>query len=123
MNSPDPDCAFSSAYEEGALIITWTRAIRTSISGWGRATKTPLPWGAENFFEVQELSALAWPRRYRVLTRDGYYVKDGKRVHFTTEAKGLDAKRSASEVLMRAAVLLFVQGCSILLHRIRARAQ
>ncbi len=58
--------------------------------------------------EAQELSALAWPIRYRVLTRDGYYIKDGQRVHFTTAATGVDARRAASEVLMRAAVLLVV---------------
>ena len=51
---------------------------------------------------------MAWPIRYRVLTRDGYYLKDGERVPFPTWANGLDARRSASEVLMRAAVLLFV---------------
>jgi hypothetical protein len=104
----NPDCAFSSAYEEGALIITVDTRCQNVHQRLGLCTKTPLHWGAENSFEVQELSALAWPIRYRVLTRDGYYVKDGKRVHFTTEAKGLDAKRSASEVLRRAAVRLFV---------------
>ena len=52
---------------------------------------------------------MRWPgRSSRVLTREGYYRQDGERVHFTTWANGLDARRSASEVLMRAAVLLFV---------------
>jgi len=46
--------------------------------------------------------------RYRVLTRDGSYCKDGQRVHCTTSATGLDARRAASDVLMRAAVLLVV---------------
>lgn len=104
----NPDCVFHSAYEEGALIITVDTRCQNVHQRLGLCTKTPLHWGAEHSFEVQELSALAWPLRYRVLTRDGYYVKDGKRVHFTTRAKGLDAKRSASEGLMRAAVLLFV---------------
>lgn len=104
----NPDCAFSSAYEEGALVITVDTRCQNVHQRLGLCTKAYLHWGAENSFEVQELSALAWPIRYRVLTRDGFYIKDGERVHFTTGAKGLDAKRSASEVRMRAAVLLFV---------------
>jgi hypothetical protein len=99
--------AFSSAYEEGALIITGDTRYQNVPQRLGLCTKIPLHGGAEDPFEVQELSALVWPIRYRVLTRDGYYVKDGKRVHFTTGAKGLDAKRSASEGLRRATGLLF----------------
>jgi hypothetical protein len=65
--------------------------------------------GQEHCFEAQELSALAWPIRYRVLTRDGYYLnKEGERVHFTTGANGVDSRRGVSEVLMPAAVLLVV---------------
>jgi hypothetical protein len=102
-----PDGAFSSAYEEGALIITVDTRYQSVPQRLGLCTKIPLHGGAEHSSEAQELSALAWPIRYRALTRDGYYVKDGKRVHFTTGAKGLDAKRSASEGLRRAAGLLF----------------
>jgi len=77
----------------------------------GIGTQIPLFWGKERTFEVQELSALMWPRRYRVLTREGYYLdKNGKRVYFTTSANGIDANRQVSEVLMRAAVLLLVIG-------------
>jgi hypothetical protein len=104
----NPDGAFSSADEAGALIITVDTRCQNVHPRRGLCTKTPLHWGAENSFEGQELSALAWPIRYRVLTRDGDSVKDGKRVPFTTEAKGRDAKRAASEGLMRAAVLLLV---------------
>jgi hypothetical protein len=43
-----------------------------------------------------------------VLTRDGRYVKDSQHVHFTTAAKGIDARRAACEVLIRAAVLWVV---------------
>ncbi|MCA1603789.1 MAG: transposase, partial [Acidobacteria bacterium] len=64
---------------------------------------------AEHEIMIQELSALAWPIRYRLLTRDGYYLdRDGERVHFTTAARGLDARRGVSLVLMRAAVLLVI---------------
>lgn len=36
--------------------------------------------------------------------------QEGKRVHFTTRANGIDAHRKVSEVLMRAAMLLLVIG-------------
>jgi hypothetical protein len=71
-------------------------------------TKTQLQWGKEHGVEVQELSALAWPIRYRVLTREGYSRQDGQRVHFTTAARGLDARQGVAAVLRRAAVLLVV---------------
>ena len=74
-------------------------------------TKTVLHWGQEHDYEVQELSGLAWPIGYRVLSRDGYYVDgQGQRVHFTTQASGLDSRRKVSAVLMRAAVMLVVIG-------------
>jgi hypothetical protein len=104
----NPDCAFSAAYEEGVLMITIDTRSQHVHQRLGLSTKTRLHWGKDNCFEAQELSAMAWPIRYRVLTRDGYYLKDGERVHFTTWANGLDARRSASEVLMRVAALLFV---------------
>jgi hypothetical protein len=104
----NPDCTIHGAYEEGVLRITIDTRGQNIHQRLGLDTKTKLHWGPEHVFEVQELSALAWPIRYRVLTRDGYYVKDGQRVHFTTAAKGVDARRAASEVLMRAAVLLVV---------------
>lgn len=50
-----------------------------------------------------------WPIRYRVITREGYYMdNNGKRVYFTTGAHGIDAHRHVSKVLMRAAMLLLV---------------
>lgn len=104
----NPDCTIRGAYEEGALMITIDTRHQNIHQRLGLGAKTALHWGAEHVFEVQELSALAWPIRYRVLTRDGYYFKDGERVHFTTAAKGVDTHRAASEVLMRAAVLLVV---------------
>lgn len=54
---------------------------------------------------------MAWPVKYRVLTQNGYSLdKAGRRVNFTTQAQGLDARRGVSELLMRAAVLLVVAG-------------
>jgi len=75
----------------------------------GLGTKTKLHWGAEHEVMIEELSGLAWPIRYRLLTRDGYYRdRNGERIHFTTSARGLDTRRGVSLVLMRAAVLLIV---------------
>lgn len=104
----NPDCTIHGAYEDGVLRVTIDTRGQNIRQRLGLDTKTKFHWGPEHVFEVQELSALAWPIRYRVLSRDGYYVKDGQRIHFTTAAKGIDARRAASEVLMRAAVLLVV---------------
>lgn len=104
----NPDCTISGAYEDGVLMITIDTRQQHIHQRLGLGTRTTLHWGPEHSFTVQELSALAWPIRYRVLTRDGYYVKDEQRVHFTTAAHGLDARRAASTVLLRAAVLLVV---------------
>ncbi|MBA3440414.1 MAG: transposase [Pyrinomonadaceae bacterium] len=105
----NPDCAFSGAYEDGALVITIDTRNQNLHQRLGLGTKTKLHWGAEHELMVQELSALAWPLRYRLLTRDGYYLSgEGERVHFTTAARGLDARRGVSLVLMRAAVLLSI---------------
>ena len=104
----NPDCSISGGYEKGVLMITIDTRYQNIHQRLGLSTKAKLHWGKEHTFEIQELSALAWPIRYRLLTRDGYYLKEGQRVYFTTTAKGLDTSRAASEVLMRAAVLLVV---------------
>jgi hypothetical protein len=105
----NPDCKFSGTYENGALVITIDTRNQNHHQRLGLGTKTPLHWGQEHSFEVQELSGLAWPIRYRILTRDGYYRDEqGRRVHFTTQATGIDSRRGVSAVLMRAAVMLVV---------------
>jgi hypothetical protein len=104
----NPDCAISGVYENGRLLITIDTRAQHVHQRLGLSTKTQLHWGKEHDFEVPELSALAWPIRYRILTRDGSYLQAGQRVHFTTAAQGLDARRGVSAVLMRAAVLLVV---------------
>jgi len=103
------DCHFSGAYEDGALVVTIDTRTQNVHQRLGLGTKVKLHWGADNEFMVQELSGFLWPIRYRVRTRDGYYLgTDGERVHFTTAVGGIDARRGASLVLMRAAVLLVV---------------
>jgi transposase len=105
----NPDCKISGHYENGALVITVDTRAQNHHQRLGLPTKTKLYWYREHQYEVQELSAMAWPVKYRVLSRDGYYLdKEGRRVNFTTQAQGLDARRGVSEVLMRAAVLLVV---------------
>lgn len=105
----NPDCAISGAYENGTLVITIDTRNQNHHQRLGIGTKVKLHWGDEFSFEVQELSGLAWPIRYRVLTREGYYWDEaGTRVHFTTKADGIDSRRAASEVLIRAAVLLVI---------------
>lgn len=105
----NPDCKISGAYENGVLMITIDTRHQNHHQRLGWGTKTLLHWGPEHWFEAQELSGLAWPIRYRVLTREGYYVdRQRERVHFTTWANGIDSHRRVSTVLMRAAVLLVV---------------
>ena len=105
----NPDCRFSGAYENGVLLITIDTRHQNHHQRLGLANQTRLHWGQQHSFEVQELSGLSWPIRYRILTRDGYYLAEGgQRVHFTTQANGIDSHRLVSRVLMRAAVLLVV---------------
>ena len=99
----NPDCALSGAYENGVLVITIDNRGQNVHQRLGLGTKTRLHWGAEHRFEVKELSGLTWPIRYRVITRDGYYLQKSQRAHLTTSARGLDAHRGVSEVVMRAA--------------------
>ncbi|MEW6732340.1 MAG: hypothetical protein AB1489_13515 [Acidobacteriota bacterium] len=105
----NPDCKISGAYENGRLVITIDTSEENHHQRLGISTKTKLNWYRDNSYEVQELSALAWPIRYRVLSKDGYYFdKEGNRINFTTQVKGIDSDRAASEVLIRAAVLLVI---------------
>jgi hypothetical protein len=97
----NPDCQIRGFYENAQLVIEINTCHQNHHQRLGIGTKIPLSWGKESTFEVQELSALMWPIRYRVITREGYYIKDGKRVYFTTSANGIDPHRHVSKVLMR----------------------
>src|SRR5918992_1938788 len=103
------DCKMSGRYEDGALVITIDTQHQNHHQRLGIPKRTPLYWGKAYEYEVQELSALSWPIRYRVLAREGYYLdEEGKRVYFSTQTSGVDSRRGVSEVLMRAAVVLLV---------------
>ena len=102
------DCKISGGYENGQLLIRVDTRCQNHHKRLGISNRTPIKWGKQRQYEAQELSALSWPIRYRVLVREGSYMEAGKRVYFTTQASGLDSRRGVSEVLMRAAVLLLV---------------
>jgi hypothetical protein len=69
----------------------------------------PINWYNERTFEVQELSAFAWPLVYRITTADGYYYRaPGQRVNFTPQVAGLCSKRKVSEVVLRLGVFLCI---------------
>jgi predicted membrane protein len=105
----NPDCQIRGFFEKGMLVIEVDTRYQNHHQRLGIGTKVPLHWSKESSFEVQELSALMWPIRYLIITREGYYInKAGERVYFTSSANGIDARRHVSKVLMRAAVLLLV---------------
>jgi hypothetical protein len=58
----NPDCAFSTAYEDGVLMITVDTRCQKVHQRLRLSTKTRLHWGKDNSFEAQELSAMAWPK-------------------------------------------------------------
>jgi transposase-like protein len=75
----------------------------------GLKRKTKIGWINERCFEVQELSAFAWPILYRVTTADGYYKnEEGERVYFTPEIAGMSTKRKVSDVVVRLGVYLSI---------------
>jgi hypothetical protein len=71
------DCQIGGAYEEGKLMITIDTRDQNHHQRLWLGTKTELHWGKEQSYEAQELSALAWPIRYRVLI--GYVVNDSRK--------------------------------------------
>ena len=105
----NPDCLIEGHYEKGRIVIRIDTRHQNHHHRLGVSTHTKLYWGDEYEYEVQELSGFFWPIRYVVQARWGYYLDgEGQRVHFTTQATGIDSRRKVSAVLMRAAVLLVV---------------
>ena len=105
----NPDCTSTGHYEKGRIVIRIDTRYQNHHQRLGISTHTPLHWSEEYEYEVQELSGFSWPIRYVVQARQGYYLDgQGQRVHFTTQASGIDSRRKVSAVLMRAAVLLVV---------------
>ncbi len=105
----NPDCKIDGQYEKGRIVIRIDTRYQKHYQRLGVSTQTKLHWGDAYTYEVQELSGFSWPIRYVVQARSGYYLDgQGQRVHFTTQATGIDSRRKVSAVLMRAAVLLVV---------------
>jgi len=105
----NPDCKIQGQYDQGRIVIRIDTRHQNHHQRLGISTHTKLHWGDEYEYEVQELSGLSWPIRYVVQARKGYYLDgQGQRVHFTSQATGIDSRRKVSAVLMRAAVLLVV---------------
>jgi hypothetical protein len=103
------DSKITGAYEDGRLVITLDTRNQNHHQRLGLGYKVKLHFGQTREYEAQELSGLSWPIVYRVIVQDGYYVDPhGQRVHFTTEARGLDSRRGVSLVVMRAAIFLLV---------------
>ena len=105
----NPDCKINGVYKNKTLVITIDTRNENIHQRLGLGTKTRLYWGKKRSFEIQELSSVLWPIRYRVLAREGYYMDDqNKKICFTTNAYGIDQHRHVSKVLMRSAILLLV---------------
>ncbi len=65
------DCKIDGCYKEGALVITIDTRPQNHHRRLGIPKGTLLYWGKKYEYEAQELSALSWPMRYRVLARAG----------------------------------------------------
>jgi transposase-like protein len=95
--------------ENQKLIIEIDTRKRNYQRSLGLKRKTKIGWINERCFEVQELSAFAWPILYRVTTADGYYKnEEGERVYFTPEIAGMSTKRKVSDVVVRLGVYLSI---------------
>jgi hypothetical protein len=74
---------------------------------------TRIYWDDVHTTDVQDLSALLWPIRYRLTVGDGWYRDAADQRHYfgvDLQLPGLDLKRGVTVVAMRAAVLLAVVG-------------
>jgi transposase-like protein len=99
----------SGKAENQKLIIEIDTRKRNYQRLLGLKRKTKIGWINERCFEVQELSAFAWPILYRVTTADGYYNNEqGERVYFTPEIAGMSTKRKVSDVVVRLGVYLSI---------------
>ncbi|RKZ35275.1 MAG: hypothetical protein DRQ49_19720, partial [Gammaproteobacteria bacterium] len=61
----NPDCQIKGGFEKGKLVIEIDTRHQNHPQRLSIGTKIPLHWCQDSSFEVQELSALMWPIRYR----------------------------------------------------------
>lgn len=105
----NPECVTGGAYRAGVLVIDLHALHQDHRRRLGVSRETPIHWGPTYTVEVQELSGLSWPIRYRVTTAEGWYEDhQGQRHYFVPVLKGLCLKRKVSHVAMRAGVFLSI---------------
>jgi hypothetical protein len=105
----NPECVTGGAYRDGALVIELNALQQDHCQRLGLPQETPMHWGPTYTVEVQELSGLSWPIRYRITTAEGWYEDhQGQRHYFVPVLKGLCLKRKVSLVAMRAGVFLSI---------------
>ena len=96
-------------FEENRLLVELDLRQRDYHKLFQLKRHVTIHWYNERTFEVQELSAFAWPLVYRVTTADGYYLSaPGQRVNFTPPIQGLCPKRKVSDVALRLGVFLCI---------------
>jgi len=105
----NPESIIGGEYKDGALVISIDTRKQDHHHQLGLPQTTEIHWGREYTVPVQELSGLAWPIRYEVITGEGWYLDEkGDRHFFTPDVKGLNLYRGVSDVVMRAGVFLSV---------------
>lgn len=108
----NPRCVRRAEYKCDAIVISLDARKQNHHEILGIEKRIKLRWSQEvRTYEAQELSSFACPMRYHVTTADAWYTdREGKRVHYTPQIRGLDSYAKVSEVAKRAAVLLIVIG-------------
>lgn len=79
----------------------------------GLPAGTRIYWDRVRTTDIQDLSALLWPLRYRITLGDGWYRDEtGQRHYFgvSPHLPGMDLARGVTTVALRAAVMLLVVG-------------
>jgi len=98
---------------KGALVIEMDVRRLSWRKQLGLPRGTHVHWDNIRTVDVQDLSTLLFPLRYRITTGDGWYRdQKGQRHYFGVDVHlpGIDLKRGITLVAMRAAVLLTVVG-------------
>ncbi len=105
------DLVTGSVFVEGAARVDLDVRRRNWAQRLGLERGIKVRWADVRQVEIQELSALPWPIRYRLTFGDGFYDgPDGQRHYFALQPHlaGIDLDRGCTEVTLRAAVLMAV---------------
>lgn len=93
---------------EGKIVIEIDAQKRDYKKILGLGKRERVEWINERRFDVEEVSCFCWPIVYRITTADGYYQKNGERVYFTPEIKGLSTQKKVTDAVVRLAVFLSI---------------